>query len=200
MNACKLTKLKAVFRRGLAALVLLSAFSSSDPCRAQDAGIREIKIPYGLSWGDAPEKIRDMITAVKAHELSDTQVTPGKTVIEAEGLGVGDPLLKKSLFTFRDGALVEVELQYANETWDADKSVDFFDRTRRRIDDRYGAGTLMVNKVKDVPPGDNLPKDLTYTMIIYRWTQPMVALELNFYSMEENARAYRIVSLHYKTP
>ena len=186
-------------RMALAALLFAGVFIVQT-CLAQDTTLREIKIPYSLSWGDSPEKIHDMISAVKAQETASTEQSPGKLVIEAEGLGVGDPLLKKSLFTFHDGALVEVELQYADEAWDADKSVDFFDRTRRRIDERYGAGMLMVNKVKEAPPGNDLPKDLTYTMIIYRWAQPMVALELNFYSMEGIDRAYRIVSLHYKTP
>ena len=37
--------------------------------------------------------------------------------------GVGDTLLKKSLFTFRDGGLVEVELQYDDPVWDADRCV-----------------------------------------------------------------------------
>jgi hypothetical protein len=186
--------------KGALLLLLLAGAGLIMPCRAQDTGIREIKIPYALSWGDSAEKIRGMIAAVKARETACSEKGPGTVVIEAEGLGVGDPLLKKSLFTFREGSLVEVELQYGNDSWDGDKAVDFFDRTRRRIDERYGAGTLMVNKVKEVPPEEGIPKDLTYTMIIYRWTQAMVALELNFYSMEGNERAYRIVSLHYKTP
>jgi hypothetical protein len=186
----------------LARVLILSAMVAfSAVVKAQDTGVREIKIPYALSWGDTPEKIRDMISAVKAHETADSEKSPGKVVIEAEGLGVGDPLLKKSLFTFRDGSLVEVELQYVDETWDGDKAIDFFDRTRRRIDERYGAGILMVNRVKDHPADDpTIPEDLNYTMIVYHWTQSMVALELNFYSMEEKERAFRIVSLHYKTP
>ena len=141
-----------------------------------------------------------MIAAVKAHEVSSTEKSPGKVVIEVEGLGIGNPLLKRSLFTFRDGALVEVELQYTDPTWDGDKAVDFFDRTRRRIDERYGAGILLVNKVKETPVGDKIPKDTTYTLIIYNWVQPIVSLELNFYTMEEKENACRIVSLRYRTP
>jgi hypothetical protein len=170
------------------------------PCGAQQEGaIREIKVPYSLSWGDSEEKIHGMLNAVKANETARSEEASGKVVMAAEGLGIGDPLLKKSLFTFHAGSLVEVELQYADIAWDSDKSVDFFDRTRRRIDERYGAGTLLVNKVKE-KPSDNASAAMTYTMIIYRWTQPTVALELNFYSMEAKERAYRIVSLHYKAP
>ena len=170
------------------------------PCPAQQAGMGEIRVPYALSWGDSPEKIHGMISAVKACETACTEKSPGKLVIEASGLGIGDPLLKKTLFTFRDGALMEVELQYAEDTWDGDKAVDFFDRTRRRIDERYGAGTLLVNKVKEPPADPGAPRDTTYTLIIYSWVQPAAALELNFYSMEEKERAFRLVSLRYRTP
>jgi hypothetical protein len=120
--------------------------------------------------------------------------------MEAEGLGVGDTLLRKSLFTFKEGSLVEVELQYGDPSWDSEKTLDFFDRTRRRIDERYGSGTLLVNKVKERPTGDNIPRSVTYTLIIYQWIQPAVALELNFYSVEDEEKSYRLVSLHYKTP
>jgi len=170
------------------------------PCLAQQTAPREIKVPYALGWGEGIDKVREMINAVKAREVSCSEKVPGKVVMEIDGLGVGDLLLKKSLFTFRNSLLAEVELQYADASWDGDKAVDFFDRTRRRIDERYGAGALMVNKVKETPPGENVPKDATYTLIIYNWTQPTCALELNFYTMEEKEKAYRLVSLRYRAP
>jgi hypothetical protein len=169
-------------------------------CQAQEHTVREIKVPYALSWGDAVEKLHDLIHAVQGHEIGSSEKIPGRVIFEVEGLGVGDPLLKKSLFTFRSGSLTEVELQYNDVSWDGSKTVDFFDRTRRRIDERYGPGTLIVNRVKECPPGENIPKDATYTLIIYRWAQPAIALELDYYSMEEKEQACRLVSLHYKTP
>ena len=181
-------------------LIFLCALIAAQGVFAQETGASEIKVPYAMSWGDSIEKLRGMISAVKANETACSEKAPGKIVIEAIGLGVGNPLLKKSLFSFRDGALVEVELQYADAAWDGEKAVDFFDRTRRRIDERYGAGTLLVNKVKETPAGNQVPKDTTYTLIIYNWVQPIVSLELNFYTMEEKDRACRIVSLRYKTP
>jgi hypothetical protein len=57
-----------------------------------------------------------------------------------------------------------------------------------------------VNKVKEHPAGDNIPKEMTYTLIIYQWSQPTVNLELNYYSVEEKEKFLRLVSLHYKTP
>lgn len=188
----------------VAALVLLTGILCALPCPAQQASAQAIKIPYALAWGDSVEKVREMLNAVKGHETAFSQKAPGKFVMEAEGLGVGDQLLKKSLFTFREGALVQVELQYGDPSWDAEKTLDFFDRTRRRIGERYGAGTLIVNKVKERPSGEKVPQDMTYTLIIYQWSQPTVALELNYYSVEggegEGAKALRLVSLHYKAP
>jgi hypothetical protein len=177
----------------LTALLLLGI------CKAQQAAPRNIQIPYSMSWGDAVEKVRGMISSVQAKEISCTEKSPGKVVLEAGGLGIGDPLLKKTLFTFKDGSLISVELQYGDSTWDAEKTLDFFDRTRRRIDERYGTGTLIVNKVKE-HPGDNVPKDMTYTLIIYQWNQPAVSLELNFYSVEDGDKSLRLVSLNYKIP
>jgi hypothetical protein len=162
--------------------------------------VQGIKVPYALSWGDTAEKVREMLHAVKAREIAFSVKIPGRAVMEAEGLGVGDTLLRKSLFTFKEGSLVEVELQYGDPSWDSEKTLDFFDRTRRRIDERYGPGTLLVNKVKERPTGDNIPRNISYTLIIYQWIQPAVALELNFYSVEDEEKSYRLVSLHYKTP
>ncbi len=167
---------------------------------AQQQTLKEIKIPYSLSWGDSIDKVREMIHAVKARETSCAEKSICKVVLEAEGLSIGDKLLKKSLFTFKDSSLIEIELQYDDPSWDAEKTVDFFDRTRRRIDERYGPGPLLVNKVKEHPPGDNIPKETTYTLIIYQWSQPTVNLELNYYSFEERDKSLRLVSLHYKTP
>ena len=159
-----------------------------------------IKVPYGVAWGASVESVRDMIRSVKGTEVAFDQKTAGRSVLEAGGLNVGDPLLRKSLFTFRDGLLVEVELEYGDQSWDAEKTTGFFDRTRRRIDDRYGTGTLIVNKVKEHPADDKTPKDVTFTLIIYQWAQPTAVLELNYYSIEGNVKALRLVSLHYKTP
>jgi len=162
--------------------------------------VQGIRVPYGMAWGDTLDKTRDMIRAVKAQEISFETKGLGKDVLVASGLAVGDQLLKKSLFTFRNGSLVEIELQYGDPTWDAEKTLDFFDRTRRRINERYGVGTLLVNKVKEHPTGENVPEDMNYTLIVYDWSQPTVALELDYYAVEEKEKALRLVSLHYKMP
>jgi len=168
--------------------------------RAQQAPAQGIRVPYGMAWGDSPEKVRDMIRAVKAHEVSCVTKSPGKDVLEVQDLTVGDQLLKKSLFIFRNGSLVEIELQYGDPEWDAEKTLDFFDRTRRRINERYGTGTLLVNKIKERPDGEKVPDDMSYTLIVYEWSQPAVALQLDYYAVEEKEKALRLVSLHYKTP
>ena len=193
------------FRRTLAACSFLLGLSltvrpGQAQTQTQAPAAQGIKVPYALSWGDTADKVREMLHAVKARETALSEKSLGKAVMEAEGLSVGDSLLRKSLFTFKDGSLVEVELQYGDPSWDSEKTLDFFDRTRRRIDERYGPGTLLVNKVKEHPSGDSIPRTVTYTLIIYQWTQPAAALELNFYSVEDAEKSYRLVSLHYKAP
>jgi hypothetical protein len=178
-------------------LLLLLSFAM---VRAQQPALQGIRVPYGMTWGDSPEKVRDMIRAVKAQEIGFSTKSPGKDVLEAQGLAVGDPLLKKSLFSFRDGSLVEIEMQYGDSTWDAEKNLDFFDRTRRRINERYGTGTLLVNQIKERPAGEKVPEGMSYTLIVYEWSQPAVALQLDYYAVEEKEKALRLVSLHYKTP
>jgi len=201
--SCPFTPIR--LRPALAACFFLIALSLIvQPGQAQGQTLapaaQGIKVPYALSWGDTADKVREMLHAVKARETVFSVKMPGRAVLEAEGLGVGDTLLRKSLFTFKEGSLVEVELQYGDPSWDSEKTLDFFDRTRRRIDERYVPGTLLVNKVKERPTGDNIPRNISYTLIIYQWIQPAVALELNFYSVEDEEKSYRLVSLHYKTP
>jgi len=41
---------------------------------------------------------------------------------------------------------------------------------------------------------------VTYTLIIYQWTQPTASLELDYYGVEGVEQALRLVSLHYKAP
>jgi len=189
-------------RHGCVATTLLAAMLAllpwADALCAQAAG-KEIKVPYGLAWGDAPEKIHEMIRGVKGHELSCKEKSPGRLQIEAEGLGVGENLLRRTFFSFRDGSLAEVELQYGDPVWDAAQTVDFFDRTRRRIDERYGPGILIVNRVREKPEGEQVPSDMFYTLIIYRWSQPAVNLELDYYGVEDGDKTLRLVSLHYKS-
>lgn len=184
---------------GWTALLCLGVLLSARPLAAQSAGGREIKVPYGLAWGDSAEKIREMIRGVKGREISSVEKSPGRLQIEAEGLGVGENLLRKSLFTFRDGSLAEVELQYGDPAWDAAQTVDFFDRTRRRIDERYGPGILIVNRVHQKPEDEKIPSDMFYSLIIYRWSQPTVNLELDYYGVEDGVKTLRLVSLHYKS-
>lgn len=187
-------------RHVVAGIVLACALVLCLPCRAERPSTQGIKVPYALAWGDSVDKVREMLNAVKARETALSQKSPGKFVLEAEGLGVGDQLLKKSLFTFRDGSLVEVELQYGDPSWDGEKTLDFFDRTRRRIGERYGTGSLIVNRVRDRPAEEKVPQDVTYTLIIYQWTQPTASLELDYYGVEGVEQALRLVSLHYKAP
>ncbi len=184
----------------LRVFVLLCACVFLGTIPAEAAAFREIKVPYGLSWGDGVDKVRDMLRAFKGKETGISDKAPGRTVLEAEDLGIGQPLMKKTLFMFKEGSLVEIEQQFNDPGWDGEKAADYFGEIRRRVDERYGPGTKMVEKLKEKPADNNAPSDMTFTLIVYRWSQPTVALELNLTSVEGSTRAFRLVSLHYKTP
>jgi len=99
--------------------------------------------------------------------------------------------LKRTVFYFKPGSLVEVELQYQSPDWDIAKYDDFMTAVRRRIEQKYGAGQLIAKT--RAPEGD-----VIQTIIGYKWNQDDTAIELFYYSAENGAQSYRTVSVHYK--
>jgi len=41
---------------------------------------------------------------------------------------------------------------------------------------------------------------MSYTLIVYEWSQPAVVLQLDYYAVEDKEKSLRLVSLHYKAP
>ena len=99
--------------------------------------------------------------------------------------------LKRTVFYFKNGALVEVELQYQSPDWDILRYDDFMSAVRRRIEQKYGAGTLIAKT--RAPEGD-----VIQTIVGYKWNQNDTAIELIYYSAENASQSYRTVSVHYK--
>ncbi len=98
--------------------------------------------------------------------------------------------LKRAVFYFKTGSLVEVELQYQSPDWDIVKYDDFMSAVRKRIEQKYGAGQLIA-KTRE-PQGD-----VMQTILGYKWNQNNTAIEL-IYSAENGTQSYRTVSVHYK--
>jgi hypothetical protein len=148
----------------------------------------EIPPPFGLQWGTTDDRLGKLLVGAKA-KVTDKHTVDGREAWTVEGLV--QPGLKRTVFYFKSGALVEVELQYENPAWDAAKYDEFMAQVRRRIEQKYGLGQLIARTKS--PQGD-----VMQTVIGYKWNQNNTALELIYFCAEKAAQSYRTVSVHYK--
>lgn len=162
-------------------LLMLAAFL---PARAAD----EIPPPFGLQWGESGERLTKLLQGAKA-QIVDKHTVGDRDAWTVEGLLQQG--LKRTVFYFRNNALVEVELQYQSPDWDILKYDDFMSAVRKRIEQKYGDGQLIAKSRE--PKGD-----VVQTIVGYKWTQNSTAIELIYYSAENGTQSYRTVSVHYK--
>lgn len=148
----------------------------------------EIPPPFGLQWGEPDERLAKLLQGAKA-SIVDKHLVRDREAWTVEGLLQTG--LKRTVFYFKNGALVEVELQYQGENWDTAKYDDFMTAVRRRIEQKYGAGQLIART--KAPEGS-----VTQTIVGYKWNQNNTAIELFYYCAENAANTYRTVSVHYK--
>ena len=154
------------------------------PARAAD----EIPPPFGLQWGESGERLTKLLQGAKA-QIVEKHMVADREAWTVEGLLQQG--LKRTVFYFKNGALVEVELQYQSPDWDILKYDDFMSAVRKRIEQKYGEGQLIA-KTRE-PAGD-----VVQTIVGYKWTQNSTAIELIYYSAENGTQSYRTVSVHYK--
>src|SRR5947208_1199890 len=95
--------------RFLAASLFLLLFST---LAAQ--AFEDIPPPFGFRWNDSSAKVEQVLVAAKAKIVSRDQKDK-KEVWTVEGLV--QPGLKRTLFAFKEGFLIEVELQYEYDKW-----------------------------------------------------------------------------------
>ena len=100
--------------------------------------------------------------------------------------------LKRTVFYFKNGGMVEVELQYQDDTWDNQKYDEFMASVRRKVEARFGPGQLIARST--TPDGD-----VTQTVVGYKWTLNTTLIQLFYYSAEKGTDKYRTVSIHYRT-
>jgi hypothetical protein len=153
------------------------------------ASAEEIKPPFNLRWGETTERMERLLKGAKATIVTRRNIQ-GREAWEVEGLLQAG--LKRTVFYFIGGELVEVELQYQKEEWDEAKYDGFMGDVRRKLEDRYGPGQLIARK-KD-PEGD-----VMQTLVGWKWNQNNTAIELIYFSAQSPAHVYRTLSVHYKT-
>ena len=174
-------------------LVLLLIVIAWGPARAQtdlqSQGPQQINPPFGLEWGESADRLERLLKGAKA-DIVDRHDVDGRQAWTVEGLIQTG--LKRTVFYFRDGQLVEVELQYQSPDWDVAKYDDFMSQVRRRIEQKFGAGQLIARTRESVAG------DVMQTVVGYKWDENNTAIQLFYYSAETSTQSYRTVSVHYK--
>jgi hypothetical protein len=150
---------------------------------------QQINPPFGLEWGESSDRIERLLDGAKA-SIVDRHDVQGREAWTVEGLIQAG--LRRTVFYFRDGMLVEVELQYESPDWDEAKYDDFMAQVRRRIEQKFGAGQLIARS-REPEAGD-----VIQTLVGYKWDENNTAIQLFYFSAETATQAYRTVSVHYK--
>jgi len=175
-------------RRLLIALLILIVGRPTRGQIAPETQAQPINPPFGLEWGESAERLEKLLKGAKA-DIVDRHDVEGRQAWTVEGLIQTG--LKRTVFYFREGQLVEVELQYQSPDWDVAKYDDFMAQVRRRIEQKFGAGQLIARTRE--PAGD-----VMQTVVGYRWDENNTVIQLFYYSAETSTQSYRTVSVHYK--
>ncbi len=162
-------------------------FLGAWPCAARER--EPIKPPFGLVWGETQERLERLLKSAKA-TIVERRNLEGRAVWDVEGLVLSG--LKRTVFYFRTGALVEVELQYQKDDWDQPKYDDFMKQVREKLDERFGTGQQIANKTE--PNGG-----IVQTVVSWKWNQNNSAIELVYFSAQGADNVFRTLSVHYRT-
>src|SRR5688572_30109616 len=94
----------------------------------------EIKPPFGLIWGETPERLERLLKNAKATIVEKRKAEGDRDAWHVEGLVQTG--LKRTVFYFRPSGLCEVELQYQRQDWDQAKYDEYMGQIRRSIEKR----------------------------------------------------------------
>ena len=148
----------------------------------------EMRPPFGLDWGESQQRMQSLLTGAKA-KIVERRVLEGRDMWIVEGLVQAN--LKRTVFYFHNGGLVEVELRYQNPDWIDTEYNSFLSQLRSKIESRFGQGKLIARS--KTPVGD-----VTQTLVGYRWNKGSTQMEIIYFAAENPSQVYRTVSLHYK--
>jgi hypothetical protein len=93
--------------------------------------------------------------------------------------------------TFRDGFLVEVELQYEYPDWTIERYNERMGEIRRYFDAKFGTGKL-VSRSRDTD------SDVIQTLVGYQWIVGGTMLELFYFSAQRDKDLFRSITVSYK--
>jgi hypothetical protein len=148
----------------------------------------ELAPPFGFRWNDPMSRVEAVLKGAKA-QIVTRQKKENREIWTVEGLI--HPGLKRTLFTFKGGALFGVELQYEYPNWTIERYNERMGEIRRYFDAKYGIGKL-VSRTRDTDT------DVIQTLVGYQWMIGPTMLELFYFSAQHDSLIYRTISVDYK--
>jgi hypothetical protein len=97
--------------------------------------VEEIKPPFKLTWGETAARLERLLQGAKT-KIIERRMVQDREAWDVEG--IVQPGLRRTVFYFRQGELVEVELQYQRDDWDQAKYDQYMGEMRRSIEAKYG--------------------------------------------------------------
>ena len=170
--------------RQIVLAVLLACFLSAQQAGAAD----ELVPPFGFRWNDSMARVEAVLHGAKA-KIASREKKENREVWTVEGLI--HPGLKRTVFTFKERALVAVELQYEYPEWSIERYNQRMGEIRKYFDEKYGTGKL-VSRSRDHDT------EVIQTLVGYQWMVGTTMLELFYFSAQHDNLVYRTISVDYK--
>ena len=150
--------------------------------------VEELLPPFGFRWNDSMARVEAVLYGAKAKIVS-REKKENREVWTVEGLI--HPGLKRTLFSFKERALLGVELQYEYPDWTNERYNQRMGEIRKYFDEKYGTGKL-VSRSRDTDT------DIIQTLVGYQWMVGGTMLELFYFSAQHDTLVYRTITVDYK--
>lgn len=166
-------------------LTSLIALFLSAPCAFP---VDELVPPFGFRWTDSMARVDAVLHGAKA-KIASREKKENREIWTVEGLV--HPGLKRTVFTFKQRALVAIELQYEYPDWSIERYNQRMGEIRKYFDEKYGTGKL-VSRSRDNET------EVIQTLVGYQWMVGATMLELFYFSAQHDNLVYRTISVDYK--
>jgi hypothetical protein len=157
-------------------------------CASSAHAVDELLPPFGFRWNDSMARVEAVLHGAKA-KIASREKKENREVWTVEGLV--HPGLRRTLFTFKQRALVAVELQYEYPDWSIERYNQRMGEIRKYFDEKYGTGKL-VSRSRDTDT------DVIQTLVGYQWMVGATMLELFYFSAQHDSLLYRTITVDYK--